>query len=244
MASARASGNDGVTPHTTRPPKLEGAVALERPPFRTVGSRTTRWPNPRGPTSARCARSRSIIGTRRFRCSSAWRSRPRDATRSMHACARTVSRRWCSPPVIARSSTTARAPQADDARAEALWRAPIARANLRPALLSGRDAAHHLFRVAAGSNPWCSVRPRCSGSSAVRSRRQRRRAARGRCSRARSTPPCAAAGAPAARPGSAPARSRSRRPLHACSPRRAAISPRSPCSCSGRGRPASRWRGT
>jgi len=38
----------------------------------------------------------------------------------------------------------------DDARAEALWTAPIARANLRPALLSGRDAAHHLFRVAAG----------------------------------------------------------------------------------------------
>ena len=38
----------------------------------------------------------------------------------------------------------------DDARAEALWRAPVARANLRPALLPGREAAHHLFRVAAG----------------------------------------------------------------------------------------------
>jgi len=38
----------------------------------------------------------------------------------------------------------------DDARAEALWSAPMDGADVEPARLAGRDAAGHLFRVAAG----------------------------------------------------------------------------------------------
>jgi glutamyl-tRNA reductase len=38
----------------------------------------------------------------------------------------------------------------DDTRAEALWRAPLEDVDVEPARLTGRDAAEHLFRVAAG----------------------------------------------------------------------------------------------
>src|SRR5437016_4037288 len=38
----------------------------------------------------------------------------------------------------------------DDVRAEALWRAPMDGADGEPSRLAGRDAAEHLFRIAAG----------------------------------------------------------------------------------------------
>ena len=38
----------------------------------------------------------------------------------------------------------------DDTRAERLWRAPLEGVSVEPARLGGRDAAQHLFRVAAG----------------------------------------------------------------------------------------------